>query len=162
MANNKQKRSPHRTAAKAARRKARLARREQDTMIVVPTGWDTGAPATDEVPFDPQLHDILTARGWVLEYQDSNADSYTWLPSQPDYVGLDQDAMPTSIDVANPEPATLDEIRAGARDPDSIRAPYRVDYAGIGDALTFGHRDYNTRDELLAELEATERHRAQT
>lgn len=161
MADNKKKRSPHRAAAKAARRKARQARREQDTLAVVPAGWGAEEPVHEDVPFDPQLHDILTARGWVLEYQDGSADSYTWLPSQPEYVGLDQDAMPTNIGVANPEPATLDEIRAGSRDPDS-GAPYCVDYAGIGDASTFAHRDYNTRDELLEVLAAIEEHRAQS
>ncbi|OAT69730.1 hypothetical protein AWB85_19480, partial [Mycobacteroides immunogenum] len=147
--------------AKVARRKARRARREQDTLAVVPAGWGAEEPVHEDVPFDPQLHDILTARGWVLEYQDDSADSYTWLPSQPEYVGLDQDAMPTNIGVANPEPATLDEIRAGSRAPDS-GAPYSVDYAGIGDASTFAHRDYNTRDELLADLAAIEEHRAQS
>ncbi|SIM10407.1 Uncharacterised protein [Mycobacteroides abscessus subsp. abscessus] len=128
---------------------------------MVPAGWGAEEPVHEDVPFDPQLHDILTARGWVLEYQDDSADSYTWLPSQPEYVGLDQDAMPTNIGVANPEPATLDEIRAGSRAPDS-GAPYSVDYAGIGDASTFAHRDYNTRDELLADLAAIEEHRAQS
>jgi hypothetical protein len=160
MAGSKKKRSPHRAAAKSARRKARLARREQDTLAVVPAGWIAEEPLHDDVPFDPQLHDILTARGWVLEYQDDSTDSYTWLPSQPEYVGLDQDAMPTSIGVANPEPATLDEIRAGSRDPDS-GAPYCVDAAGIGDARTFAHSDYNSRDELIADLAAIEEHRAQ-
>lgn len=47
------------------------------------------------------------------------------------------------------------------RSPHDSGARYCVDYAGIGDASAFAHRDYNTRDELLADLAAIEEHRAQ-
>ncbi|MGJ8873991.1 hypothetical protein QMY57_25835 (plasmid) [Mycobacteroides abscessus subsp. abscessus] len=118
---------------------------------------------SDDTPFDPQLHEILIARGWVMEHQDDDSDAYTWTPSWPADVGLDTDAMPTGINVANPTPATLDEIRAGLRSG-RPGAAYQVEYAGIGEAYIgspdFLIRDYPDRDQLLADLDDIETHRA--
>lgn len=175
MASKKNRGTQQRAAKKTARRKARQTRREQDTLILPTTGWpatlDDGLlppdPAAgvggDDTPFDPQLHDVLIGRGWVLEHQDDDADAYTWPPSEPTDVGFDADAMPTGINVANPTPATLDEIRAGLRSG-RPGAAYQVEYAGIGDAYIgsadFPTRDYPDRDQLLADLSAIESHRA--
>ncbi|MBN7314884.1 hypothetical protein [Mycobacteroides abscessus] len=175
MASKKNRGNQQRAAKKTARRKARQTRRAQDTLILPTTGWpaafDDGAlppdPATgvggDSTPFDPQLHEILIARGWALEHQDDDSDAYTWIPSWPSDVGLDTDAMPTGINVANSTPATLDEIRAGLRSG-RPSAAYQVEYAGIGDAYIgspdFPIRDYPNRDQLLADLDSIETHRA--
>ncbi|MBN7438796.1 hypothetical protein IUS38_24755 [Mycobacteroides abscessus subsp. abscessus] len=171
MASKKNRGNQQRAAKKTSRRKARQTRREQDTLILPPAGFDNGLlpPDTaagvggDDTPFDPQLHEILIGRGWVLEHQDNDADAYTWTPSWPTDVGVDADAMPTGINVANPTPATLDEIRAGLRSG-RPGAAYQVEYAGIGDAYIgspdFPVRDYPDRDQLLADIDSIETHRA--
>ncbi|MFV8279842.1 hypothetical protein ACNQPY_26270 [Mycobacteroides abscessus] len=159
--------STQRTAAKAARRKTRLARRAHDTLDLppandglLPLGVDT---TVDDAPFDPEVHEVLIGRGWVLEHQDNDADSYMWPPSQPNYPGSDKDAMPTGITVANPNPANLNEIRDGIRGARTTPA-YQVEYAGIGDAYIgspdFPTRDYPDRDQLIADLDSIETHRA--
>lgn len=171
MASKKNRAGQQRAAKKIARRKARQTRREQDTLILPTATFDDGLlppdPAAgvggDDSPFDSQLHDVLIGRGWVLEHQDDDSDAYTWPPSEPTDVGLDTDAMPTGINVANPTPATLDEIRAGLRSG-RPGAAYQVEYAGIGEAYIgspdFLIRDYPDRDQLLADLDDIETHRA--
>lgn len=153
---------------KTARRKTRLARRAHDTLELPPApAWNDRShphiPATDDTPFDPETHEVLIARGWVLEHQDNDADSYMWPPSQPHYPGSGVDAMPTGITVANPTSASLDEIRAGIRSGRPSPA-YQVEYAGIGDAYIgspdFPTRDYTDRAALLADLDGIETHRA--
>ncbi|SIN56252.1 hypothetical protein [Mycobacteroides abscessus] len=161
--------STQRNSAKAARRKTRLARRARDTLELPPTpAWNDGLlppgdTAVDDAPFDPPLHDILVERGWVLEHQDNDSDSYMWPPSQPDYPGSDKDAMPTGINVANPTGAALNEIRAGIRSARPSPA-YQVEFAGVGDAYIgspdFPTCDYPDRAELIAALDAIEIHRA--
>lgn len=171
MASKNNRGNQQRATKKTARRKARQTRRAQDTLILPTTAFDDGLlpPDTaagvsgDDTPFDPQLHAILTARGWVLEHQDDDSDAYTWTPSWPSDVSLDTDAMPTGINVANPTPATLDQIRAGLRSG-RPGAAYQVEYAGIGDAYIgspdFPTRDYPDRSQLMADLDAIENHRA--
>lgn len=154
---------------KVARRKTRLVRRAHDTLELPPApAWNDGLlppgdTAVDDAPFDTPLHDILVARGWVLEHQDNDSDSYMWPPSQPGSPGSDKDAMPTGINVANPTAATLDEIRNGIRSARPSPA-YQVEFAGVGDAYLgspdFPTRDYPDRAELIADLDAIETHRA--